>query len=259
MLILPSSNVKYRGTITGLRISSVNGTAFIDGANSSVTDLADGNHLIEIYDASGRMLKGVLKAQGAGETLGATELVTNGGFETGDPPTSWNVYHSATLSSVADPRDGSAGSKSINIAYNGVAVPGCSGYSAFSQPQLGLYKFDLWQKYIAGDGCRVLVADYLGNIIYTTNNTTLTWNQVTQYATLNTTAGNYFNYYLTGMGGAGSNVRFDDFSNKQVTAPSTSGATIVSAKAGTTYNFLYKNASFTYNAASYKVIVKKIR
>ena len=51
----------------------------------------------------------------------------------------------------------------------------------------------------------------------------------------------------------------DNISLKQVLTPSTTGATIVSAKGGTTYNFNHKNASFTYNAASYYVIIKKIR
>ena len=46
---------------------------------------------------------------------------------------------------------------------------------------------------------------------------------------------------------------------KAITAPSSSGATIVSAKGGTTYNFAYKNTSFTYNAASYYCIVSKVR
>ena len=43
-MILTGKQVKYRGTVTGLRISAVDGTAFIDAANSSITDLADGNH-----------------------------------------------------------------------------------------------------------------------------------------------------------------------------------------------------------------------
>jgi hypothetical protein len=46
---------------------------------------------------------------------------------------------------------------------------------------------------------------------------------------------------------------------KQVLTPSSSGATIVSAKGGTTYNFAYKDTSFTYNAASYYCIVSKVR
>ena len=77
-MILTGKQVKYRGTVTGLRISAVDGTAFIDAANSSITDLADGNHQIEIYDASNRMLRGVLKAAGTGETL-SDELTHVGG------------------------------------------------------------------------------------------------------------------------------------------------------------------------------------
>ncbi|MFH1147215.1 MAG: hypothetical protein V1736_05855, partial [Pseudomonadota bacterium] len=74
MLKLAPQPVKYRGTVTGLRISAVDGGAtesggaFIDGANADITALADGNHQIEIYDASGRMIKGVLKEAGIGET-----------------------------------------------------------------------------------------------------------------------------------------------------------------------------------------------
>jgi hypothetical protein len=45
----------------------------------------------------------------------------------------------------------------------------------------------------------------------------------------------------------------------QVTAPSSSGCTIVSAKAGETYNFSFKNPSFTYNSSSYYCIIKAIR
>ena len=77
-MILTGKQVKYRGTVTGLRISAVDGTAFIDAANSSITDLADGNHQIEIFDSVGRFLKGFLKLVGAGETL-SDELTHVGG------------------------------------------------------------------------------------------------------------------------------------------------------------------------------------
>ena len=65
-----NSQVVYSGTISGLRISSVDGTAFID-ACAALVPYADGNHLVEIYDASGRLLRGYLAAAGDGEDLGA--------------------------------------------------------------------------------------------------------------------------------------------------------------------------------------------
>ncbi|MGB3988660.1 MAG: hypothetical protein WBK67_03165, partial [Minisyncoccales bacterium] len=70
--------VVYSGTISGLRISSVDGTAMLD-ACAALVPYADGSHLVEIYDASGRMLRGYLSAAGDGEDLGAETLVwTNG-------------------------------------------------------------------------------------------------------------------------------------------------------------------------------------
>lgn len=51
------------------------------------------------------------------QSLGS-ELLTNGNFETGDPPTGWGLGLSI-LSSVADERTGGSGSKSMNIARNG--------------------------------------------------------------------------------------------------------------------------------------------
>jgi hypothetical protein len=49
------------------------------------------------------------------------------------------------------------------------------------------------------------------------------------------------------------------FSLKQVTAPSADGCTIQASKTDATENFGYKNASFTYNAASYLCVVRKLR
>jgi hypothetical protein len=57
-----------------IRISSVDGKAFIDNLPSAITDSVAENiyyHLIEIYDASGRMLRGYLSAAGTWEDLGA--------------------------------------------------------------------------------------------------------------------------------------------------------------------------------------------
>ena len=74
--------VMYSGTITGLRVCAFDGNAvasggaLLDGANASVTALADGTNQISIYDAGGRVMKGVLKAVGTGETL---DVVINTG------------------------------------------------------------------------------------------------------------------------------------------------------------------------------------
>jgi hypothetical protein len=125
--------VVYRGTITGLRISVVDGTAFIDNLSGATLDLGssvvnatgtaairissvDGTAFVDtadatlaaalaanagkyliITDASGRYLKGWIKAAGTGETLDS-ELVTNGNFAawSGDNPTSWTLSGTET-------------------------------------------------------------------------------------------------------------------------------------------------------------------
>lgn len=157
--------VVYRGTATGLRISAVDGTAFVDNLPSAVTDsYVNGNYLLEVYDASGRMLKGVLKAVGTGETLD-TEVAT--------------------------------GTLTINKMYK------------------------------------------------------ITATEINHFGT-----GLEVNGYFRS---AGSETCDANNKVKQVLTPSTAGSTIVSTKGGTTYNWAHKNASFTYNAASYTIVVKKIK
>jgi hypothetical protein len=72
-----------------------------------------------------------------------------------------------------------------------------------------------------------------------------TINQTTTYLSLSGTAANY--------------QIWDNASIKPVTAPSTDGIIIVNAKGGSTENFLTKDSGFVHNAASYTVIVKKLR
>jgi len=112
-MILTGKQVKYRGTVTGLRISAVDGTAFIDNAlitpelqnakllsSGSVTaanlklSAVDGTAFVDfstadvltdnigkyivIKDSTGKEIKGWIKAAGTGETL-SDELTHIGG------------------------------------------------------------------------------------------------------------------------------------------------------------------------------------
>jgi hypothetical protein len=231
--------VKYRGTLTGLRISSVNGTAFIDNAGATIPTYADGNHLIEIYDASNRMLSGYLKAAGAGETLSLTELVTSWASR-GDPlnynpftnvgkdvTAAVNTDHNA----IADINDGVGHVTTAGALYkDSHTITLVSG----TAPRIDIKGF-------GGDDLITFLADG-ANLIY--------WTSVN---------GNNRTGYYNNQGAYAACSWSSVASVKQVTAPSTSGATIVTTKGGTTYNFLSKNASFTYNAASYYCIVRKVR
>jgi hypothetical protein len=236
MFLLPTSQVKYKGTITGLRVSAVDGTAFIDGATSSVTDLADGNHSIEIYDSAGRMLRGVLKAAGTSEGLGSEEIVAWANAPSG--------YEYETLTPNANGHDLDA---IINSSATGRADFGSKTVSA-------LYKGVFNVTYTTGNGIQFGVGQGAGSFSPSVAMTTLAAGVNTVYVTNGTGIVNVLGIYNSvNVNGAMT------ASCKQVTAPSSAGATIVSAKAGETYNFSYKNASFTYNAASYYCIIRAIR
>ena len=97
------------GTITGLRISSVDGTAFLDNC-AALIPYADGNRRIEIYDASGRILQGYLKAQGEGEGLGG-EFITSVANGAGSP------YETLTINANGRDID-----QAVNSSGNGVAI-----------------------------------------------------------------------------------------------------------------------------------------
>jgi hypothetical protein len=247
------SKIVYKGTLTGLRISSVDGTAFIDNAGATVPTYADGNHQISIFDSSGRELRGVLKAAGENEGLG-DELVTNGNMETGDPPTGWTSVN-ATLSSVSDERTGGGGTKSINVLRTGGSA---SAGQTLTVANNSLLKYSVWDKSVEGTNTAMVylgTADLVTDRILNTVNSKTTWINATGY--FSATVVNPSLLLYSSITNSAS-TRFDDISFKQVTAPSSSGATIVSAKGGTTRNFTQKNSSFTYNAASYYVIVRKM-
>jgi len=232
--------IVYSGTISGLRISAVDGGltesggAFIDNAGATIPTYADGAHLIEIYDSSNQMIKGILKAQGDGEDLSETEINPDPGF---DSTTGWTIQDGW----------GILGGKATMFSGTGHFL-----YRAAVQTALALYKTTLDIDAIANAWVGTL---YRANGEHGTRHTTT--GTKTEYHTLSSAASAAIGLYcavpayLTGT--------FDNLSRKQVTAPGTSGATIVSQKDGTTYNFTSKNASFTYNAASYYVVVRALR
>ena len=65
-----------RGTVTqaNMKISAVDGTAFIDFSAADVLTLKLG-HLLRVRDSAGRAIQGFIKAVGTGETLD-TEIAT---------------------------------------------------------------------------------------------------------------------------------------------------------------------------------------
>jgi hypothetical protein len=250
MPLLIGQKVVYRGTVTGLRISSVDGTAFIDGANASVTALADGNHQIEIYDSSNRMLRGVLKAAGSGVTTNTVYTADfsagldgwwafwTTGYEVGSFV--WDTDH--TVLTVA----GNSNSSIRPFLYKTLSMT------------VGALQF-MEMDYSVVSGTAVITDEIVGGVShFPTNTLSGTDTYITSQQTCAGTAYNKLYLYFNGRD-------YDFVLNinairvKAITAPSSSGATIVSAKAGETYNWAYKNSSFVFNASSYYCIIKSLR
>jgi hypothetical protein len=241
MIIIPANPVVYRGTITDLRISAPgNGTHdFLDNC-AALVPYADGNHLVEIYPSGGGALglKGFLKAQGAGEVLG-DELLT-----------SWTNYAMNGFDTFT------TSDREISAAVE--LTSGGRAYSGIAFTVGKLYKVD-FTGYTLNSG----TAPRVGAFMYQT--VTVGTNEFDKYIE---EGGGVSDFYFTGKYAAyiglrsvtaATNFAITDTSVKEVTAPSTTGVTITSTKGGTNYNFAYKNAGFVYNAASYYVVVRKVR
>ncbi len=217
------------GTITGLRISAVDGTAFLDNC-AALVPYADGNHLVEIYDSSNRMLKGVLKAVGSSEGLGDNPA----DFAT----INLNDWTTTTATITSN--------TSFDTTANGAYI---MPVNSTTRATIG----KLYKAYLKGTG--TVMNLYIQGMSGQPNYVRMTSGGATDYGTA-------VNTYLRIGAISSSNplsASIESMSWQEVLAPSSSGATIVSAKGGTTYNFAYKDTSFTYNAASYYCIVSKVR
>jgi hypothetical protein len=234
------------GTITGLRISSVNGTAFLDNC-AALIPYADGNHQIEIYDSANRMLKGVLKAVGSGVT---TSTVYTFDFSAGVDGwfASWITGY--VVGSLVWDTDHAV----LTVAGNANSALRPSIARTLSMT-VGALQF-LEMDYSVVSGTAVITGEIVGGVFLTSPTNTLSGTD-TYITSQQTCAGpNYNRLYLYFNG-----MDYDFVLNinavrvKAVTAPSSSGATIVSAKGGAIYNFTSKDASFTYNDASYRYAI----
>jgi hypothetical protein len=239
-MLIQSFPTIITGTCTGLRISAVNGGAvasggaFLDACDATILKYCDGNHWIELRDASGRILRGVLKAAGGVETLGtavwADTMLSNGtaawsldggtlafdtdhylragvqGFYRGSTTITSGKLYKSTIKA----KDGTSAAKNINVGW----------YAGLS-----------WR--------------WSANIL-----TTGSFVETSKYQTaIETSASSAVGAQIADIGAG--DIQLQGYSIAPVLTPSATGVTIVSDIAGVTYNFSYKDPSFTYNAASY--------
>jgi hypothetical protein len=230
----------YTGLVTGsvtqanMRLSTVNGTAFVDfGASGSLTPYTGA--LITITDSASHTITGYIKAAGTGETYG-TQQLTNTAFTntTGITP------YASTVSV------GTGGTP--NSGYLIITETATSGdaYETFSPMVGALYRLSVYMK--LGTASYVAASFQENGGSYLNFNTIVgapaTWTQYSTYATADMTSWRA-NFSFTGS--AGQTGFYDAPSVTQVLAPSTTGVTIVSTSGGSTFNWTSIKGSFNSN------------
>ncbi len=208
-------------TQANMRISAVDGTAFVDFSAAGTLTPYIGWYL-KVYDSTGKTIEGYIKAAGTGETLSETEKITNGDFGSS---TGW-------LGLV----NWSIGSGVATMAAGTTA----SLYRTDFTPISGaLYKesFDL-------------VSQTAGDVYIIIQNPVITFPTHTVPATYTAYVipSAQTTFIIQGENGFRGSV--DNASVKQVLTPSTSGVTITNTQGGATYNWAVKTTGFNYNDSS---------
>ena len=259
MYFVPHEPSELTLTITGLRISAVDATAFVDNAPELI-QYANRNYELTITDTAGKKLVGVLGSVGSGETLGS-ELVTNGDFESWpNPPTlasGWTKYHNETgiySQESADPYQGDYSQKYARVSEASNQGVQSSGINLTEGM---LLRMQLAAKFTGSSLLGRFLSFTAGSVISDTISiSTQAW---TMYERYGTCPGNANNYRISAMSGFNSSgdMWVDSASAKQVLTPSTTGALIRSSPTGA-QSFQIIEAGFAFNAASYNVTVKRI-
>jgi len=217
------------GTATGIRFSTVNGYALADNVPADVKAAAGTGAILNVYDSSSRLISGLIDSVGTSEGLGS-ELITlwsnpgNNPFETFTPNANAHDVDSAINSTgsgrelIPEFSDNLLTKAVLNLTIN-------SGANARWSPMVSSTGY-------GGAVGITLLSSGLNTVYLTTN-------------------GVYTGYTFTRLGFLClENIDFSALcSCKQVTAPSSSGVVIKDLSGN--QNWISKDASFTYNAASY--------
>ena len=205
-------------TQANMRISAVNGTAFIDFSTANALTRYLGRE-IEIFDSALRSIKGWVKAAGTGETLDS-ELMRDPTFDDG---TKW--VGTGTGWTVAGGK--ATGISSITSSlYDNTVIPS-SGKLCKLVITCDTYTSGSFANRLAGTVSGVIRSSTGVFIDYLVSTSTTIGIGIYPASAVTAT--------------------FTDISAKQVLTPSITGVTISSAPGGTTYNFASKHASFNYN------------
>ncbi|MDP2651906.1 MAG: DUF2341 domain-containing protein, partial [bacterium] len=223
-------------TSTNMRLSAIDGTAFVDFSAANTLTPYLGSKIV-ITDSASKKLTGFIKAAGSGETY--TELASNGNFETGNPPSGWTAM-SSTLAASAD---ANSGSQSIQVTLTSTS-------GGFRQEGIGYQDSALYNWSVAikrGTDSSAVARLYLiyNNEMVLSVNAPVSWTTYTGHYIHRAAGAHYLMPYIYGTNTK--TTLYDDLSVKQVLTPSITGVTITSTSNGSTYNFASQESGFNYN------------
>jgi len=240
-LIVVDAGAEYTVTLANTRLSLESGRAFID-----LTGVDLSSHVgkrITVEDSAGKTLVGWIKAAGSGVSYG-TELLTNGGFSSAT--TSWTGVN-GTLASVAGGQSGNC----CEITRTGEAYQQALQTVA-GQAAGRLYKLSAYVKSGTSGNEGYLVGFYYDSPDgwqAASGTSSASWVLATHYSVppSGEVLDSVFLHKNTATAGT---MLFDTVSLLQVLTPSRTGATIVSARGGTTYSWASEEAGFNRNDSS---------
>ena len=225
-----------------MRLSAVDGTAFFDAGVADILTDHIGERLY-IRDSAGATIWGWIKAAGTGETLGS-ELIANGGFESGDPPTSWDTFTNVTLE--RDSVNPYAGTYSGKITSTDATLRLVS--QTVSTEVGALYNYQYASRANAGETLFAQPRDGVVNFNQRAITST-SWALYSAYRTMQNITFSHWFYVNSASGFSW----VDACGLKKVLTPSSTGVTIVSTEGGSTYNWASKDAGFNYNDTTYEI------
>jgi prepilin-type N-terminal cleavage/methylation domain-containing protein len=237
------------GTVSqaSMRLSTINGTAFVDFSSAGTLTPYIGDKLT-ITDYTGHQLIGYIKAAGTGETYGSSQGSDPGmeGAYSSGLNSSNGLINGTPLQYTAGPHGGLSAQQINNAAGN----TGKVYQSVFTQTAGKLFQVSMWIKALAGSG--YMYPSFSGTTCLGSPDTSSsTWTQFTTYCTVGTTGGNTVTMVADSNAVANTNqMVFDDMLVRQVNTPSATGVTITTTSNGSTQNWASIDSGFNVNDAS---------
>lgn len=247
--IYRDANYLYDDTVSDLRISAVDGTAFLDNLPAAALGYVNGRNWVTITDSAGKKLEGVLKAKGTGETLGSELIDASDDRDfTTFANINWAGYSGGSVSDGGGKLQVTMDSSgSCGTVLNKTNINSGTAYAGLVKIQA-----DIWQGTTVLNGFQISAAVDWENFDISGTQTTYQ-----KYMSMDSTVG--LGIYFLMLTSDNGTFFMDNVSFKQVLTPSTSGCTIVDGELSTTQNFASVESGFAFNESSHSVTITRER